>query len=190
MTPSPRAGSEATVKIAKRDLVPTDANLRDDYASFAELVAACDAFCETGQRPAASRDRPGAGRDARRGAAPGCTCCPPRRTPRRWVRPAGSTTTRPIRFGLGALLDPRRPPGRRGVVPGGRRRAGHRRPQRRTGLVEIARHELSTPGPSPHRRRALPAPPGRQRPQGHPSPGRAATPKRPSWRWATAPSAG
>lgn len=44
--PESKGGAEATVKVAKRDLVPTTANLRDDYASFAELVEAADAFCE------------------------------------------------------------------------------------------------------------------------------------------------
>jgi hypothetical protein len=33
------------VKIAKADLVPTDANLLPEYASFAELEAACRGFC-------------------------------------------------------------------------------------------------------------------------------------------------
>ena len=42
--PETKGGSEATVRIAKADLVPTDANLRDDYTSWAELVDACDAF--------------------------------------------------------------------------------------------------------------------------------------------------
>jgi Mu transposase, C-terminal domain len=44
--PESKGGVEATVKIAKRDLVPTTANLRDDYVSFVELVAAADGFCE------------------------------------------------------------------------------------------------------------------------------------------------
>ncbi len=44
--PESKGGSESTVKVAKRDLVPTDANLLDDYASFAALVTACDAFAE------------------------------------------------------------------------------------------------------------------------------------------------
>lgn len=39
--PESKGGSEATVRIAKADLVPTDYNLRDDYGSFAELEAAC-----------------------------------------------------------------------------------------------------------------------------------------------------
>jgi len=34
------------VKIAKADLVPTDANLREEYASFAALEAACLGFCD------------------------------------------------------------------------------------------------------------------------------------------------
>src|SRR5690606_29167680 len=50
-----------TVRIAKADLVPTEANLRAAYASFAELQAACEDFCkgvnarrhrETGRVPA------------------------------------------------------------------------------------------------------------------------------------------
>ena len=44
--PQSKGGSEATVRIAKADLVPTDHNLRAQYASFAELEAACEAFCE------------------------------------------------------------------------------------------------------------------------------------------------
>jgi transposase len=44
--PQSKGGSEATVKLAKADLVPTSANLLDDYASFAALEAACQAFCE------------------------------------------------------------------------------------------------------------------------------------------------
>ncbi|MDE0664809.1 MAG: IS21 family transposase [Acidimicrobiaceae bacterium] len=42
--PESKGGSEATVRVAKADLVPTDANLRSDYASWAELVEACDAW--------------------------------------------------------------------------------------------------------------------------------------------------
>jgi transposase len=43
--PASKGGSENTVKIAKADLVPTDANLREQYASFAALEAACELFC-------------------------------------------------------------------------------------------------------------------------------------------------
>ncbi|MFN8205464.1 MAG: IS21 family transposase [Solirubrobacteraceae bacterium] len=44
--PQTKGGSEATVRIAKADLVPTEHNLRDGYASFGELEQACAAFCE------------------------------------------------------------------------------------------------------------------------------------------------
>jgi hypothetical protein len=45
--PESKGGSEATVKIAKADLVPTDANLRDSYHSFAELRAEAALWCDT-----------------------------------------------------------------------------------------------------------------------------------------------
>lgn len=44
--PQSKGGSEATVRVAKADLVPTDHNLRPGYASFAELERACTEFCE------------------------------------------------------------------------------------------------------------------------------------------------
>ena len=34
------------MKLAKADLVPKDTNLLEQYASFAELEAACEAFCD------------------------------------------------------------------------------------------------------------------------------------------------
>jgi hypothetical protein len=43
--PASKGGSESTVKLAKADLVPTDANLLPAYGSFAALEAACQAFC-------------------------------------------------------------------------------------------------------------------------------------------------
>jgi hypothetical protein len=42
--PETKGGSEATVRIAKADLLPLRANLRPEYRSFAELEGACDAF--------------------------------------------------------------------------------------------------------------------------------------------------
>jgi hypothetical protein len=45
--PESKGGSEATVRIAKADLVPTSANLRGDYHSFAELRAEAAVFCDT-----------------------------------------------------------------------------------------------------------------------------------------------
>lgn len=44
--PQSKGGSEATVKIAKADLVPTDHNLRAAYRDFAELERACVEFSE------------------------------------------------------------------------------------------------------------------------------------------------
>lgn len=41
-----KGGSEATVRVAKADLVPTEANLVPTYASWAALETACEAFCE------------------------------------------------------------------------------------------------------------------------------------------------
>lgn len=44
--PESKGGSENTVKLAKADLVPTSANLREGYTRFAELEEACEAFCD------------------------------------------------------------------------------------------------------------------------------------------------
>jgi transposase len=44
--PESKGGSEATVRIAKADLVPTEHNLRREYAGFGELEQACVAFCD------------------------------------------------------------------------------------------------------------------------------------------------
>lgn len=43
--PQSKGGVEATVKIAKADIVPTDHNLLCAYGSFAELERACRDFC-------------------------------------------------------------------------------------------------------------------------------------------------
>lgn len=43
--PQSKGGSEATVRIASADLVPTDANLLPRYAGFAALRVACDELC-------------------------------------------------------------------------------------------------------------------------------------------------
>jgi transposase len=44
--PESKGGSEATVRIARADLVPTDHNLRPAYEDFAELEAECERFCD------------------------------------------------------------------------------------------------------------------------------------------------
>ncbi len=57
--PESKGGSEATVRIAKADLVPTEANLLPAYRSFEELRAACEAFCErVNARPHRATGRP------------------------------------------------------------------------------------------------------------------------------------
>ena len=45
--PASKGGVEASVKLAKADLVPTDTNLLGEYGSFAELEAACAEFTTT-----------------------------------------------------------------------------------------------------------------------------------------------
>jgi transposase len=44
--PESKGGSEATVRIAKADVVPTEHNLRGEYEDFEQLEAACAAFCD------------------------------------------------------------------------------------------------------------------------------------------------
>lgn len=44
--PESKGGAEATVRIAKADLVPTEANLHPGYRSFGALEAACREFCD------------------------------------------------------------------------------------------------------------------------------------------------
>jgi hypothetical protein len=44
--PQSKGGSEATVRIAKADLVPTEANLGEEYRTFGQLEAACRTWCQ------------------------------------------------------------------------------------------------------------------------------------------------
>ena len=44
--PESKGGSEATVRVAEADIVPTEANLLPAYRSFGELASACESFCE------------------------------------------------------------------------------------------------------------------------------------------------
>jgi transposase len=43
--PQSKGGTEASVRVAKADLVPTEANLLEQYAGFGELERACRVFC-------------------------------------------------------------------------------------------------------------------------------------------------
>ena len=57
--PQSKGGSEATVRIARADLVPTDHNLRPGYGSFGELEAACEDFmAHVNTRPHRSTQEP------------------------------------------------------------------------------------------------------------------------------------
>ena len=44
--PASKGGVEASVKLAKADIVPKDTNLRPSTASFTEFEAACEAFMD------------------------------------------------------------------------------------------------------------------------------------------------
>ena len=154
--PESKGGTEATVKIAKADLVPTEANLREQYDSFAELEAACEEFCAKvngrvhresarvpaealieerarlhvlpaaphtmalGQTRSVNTDQTVRFGSVRYSTPPGLVGAEV------WVRAAGTELV--IVADLDALP----------VTPGW---AGDRR-----GLVEVARHRLSTPG--------------------------------------------
>ncbi|MGO9750352.1 MAG: IS21/IS408/IS1162 family transposase [Solirubrobacteraceae bacterium] len=58
--PQSKGGSEAAVRVAKADLVPTDHNLREEYADWQALEAACQEFmAEVNTRPhRATREAP------------------------------------------------------------------------------------------------------------------------------------
>ena len=81
--PESKGGVEATVKIAKRDLVPTAVNLRDAYSSSPNWSPPATPSGHR-QRPPASRDRPGTRRDAHRGA--GLAACAAGRRAHRQAR--------------------------------------------------------------------------------------------------------
>ncbi|WP_280399802.1 IS21 family transposase [Nocardia carnea] len=58
--PQTKGGSEATVRIAKADLVPTDTNLLGEYRTFGALESACRDFCNevNGREHRETRRRP------------------------------------------------------------------------------------------------------------------------------------
>lgn len=143
--PESKGGSEATVRLAKADLVPTDANLLPDYPSFTALERACFQFCrEVNERPH---------RETRRLPDEMLTEERPNLHPAPEVpftaafgetRSVSFTST--ISFGGVRYSVPHQLVGERVWV---RRHAGevvvvHVDPQ--AGPVEVARHALSTPG--------------------------------------------
>ncbi len=58
--PASKGGVEASVKLAKADIVPTDTNLRPGYATFGELETACETFMAevNGREHRATRRKP------------------------------------------------------------------------------------------------------------------------------------
>ena len=66
--PESKGGVEATVKIAKADLVPSEANLLPAYGSFAGAGGGLPGVLRAGQRPGAPGDRRGPGGPAGRRA--------------------------------------------------------------------------------------------------------------------------
>jgi Mu transposase, C-terminal domain len=142
--PESKGGAEHTVKIAKADLVPTSANLLDAYGSFTDLADACFDWCE----------RVNARAHRETGAAPVDRLAVERR--HLHVLPAEPhavalgqerlvETDQTIRFGSVRYSTP---PGHVGAKVWCRVIGEELAIVARTssGLAEIARHELSTPG--------------------------------------------
>ena len=167
--PESKGGTEATVKIAKADLVPAEANLRAEYASFAELEADCEAWCE---RVNGRVHRESAAVPGQRLAAEREHLHPLPAEP--YVLALGEerlvNEDQTIRFGSVRYSTP---PGHAGQrvwcrVHGSElvmvARAG-------TGLAEIARHLLSTPGNPRICDEHYPASSGRERPAAAPATG-------------------
>ena len=142
--PETKGGSEATVRVAKADLVPTTANLLDDYLSFANLVGACDAFGEAvNARPHAETRRPPADMLVEERAHLHPLPTEPYTAALGETRLVRDDQT--VRFGGVRYSTPKvwvghevwcRVAGDELVVVG----------RTRSGLIEIVRHELSTPG--------------------------------------------
>jgi hypothetical protein len=159
--PESKGGVEATVKIAKADLVPSAANLLPAYGSFAGLQEACAGFCarvngrvhrETAAVPA---DRLAAEREMLHPLPD-----EPYALALGEERLAGDDQT--VRFGSVRYSTP---PGHAGTRVWCRVAGEELVITARTarGAAEIARHRLSVPGSPSILRRALPGPPGRER---------------------------
>lgn len=145
--PQTKGGSEATVRIAKADLVPTNANLREAYATFGQLQDACGAFCEqVNARPHRVTRRPPAEMLAeersRLHPLPAGVFTAVLGT----TRTVGNTTAM-VTFEGGSYSVPHRLAGARVWV----RRHGEQVVITHVdgagdGVVEVARHQVTTPG--------------------------------------------
>ena len=147
--PESKGGSEATVKVAKADLVPTGANLLPAYEDFGALVRACEQFCdEVNARPHRETTRPPVELLAKEHAHLHTLPVEPYTAALGETRRVGDDQT--IRFGSVRYSTPRewvdnevwcRVEGEELVIVGKSVRDG------RTGeLREAARHQLSVPG--------------------------------------------
>ena len=82
--PASKGGVENAVKLAKADIVPTETNLLPQYATFAEVEAACSAFvAEINARVHRSHGSPSR-RDAQPGTHGAARGARSARTPRHW----------------------------------------------------------------------------------------------------------
>jgi transposase len=142
--PESKGGSEATVRIAKADLIPTEVNLLGAYTTFADLEEACETWCErvntrvhreTARRPVDAL----ADERARLHPVP----AEPYAVALGEVRTVDDDQT--VRFGSVRYSTP---PGHRGRQVWCRVHGDELVITARTdrGLREIARHRLSTPG--------------------------------------------
>ena len=146
--PETKGGVEATVRIAKADLVPTETNLLDAYPGFAALEAACDRFCET-VNARVHRETRRAPADALVDERRHLHALPDVAHTAAFGEARTVRDDQTIRWGSVRYSTPDGHQGRQVwcrvvgdelVIVG--RRAGRRDGE----LVEIARHELSTPG--------------------------------------------
>ena len=162
--PASKGGSESTVKVAKADLVPTDTNLLGEYASFTELEAACQEFCEhvNGRVHRVTR-RPPVEMLAEERARLHVLPAHPHTVAFGLTRVV-PTSTPMVAFDGGQYSVPHTLLGQRVWVRVHRRGDAERVVIVHVGAggpVEVARHPRATPGSPRDHRRALPAPAGR-----------------------------
>ena len=169
--PASKGGTESTVKIAKADLVPKDTNLREEYASFAELEAACEEFCDQVNARAHRVTRRPRSRCSPR-SRPGCT----RSRRSRYTVAFGVTRVVPVNtpmvtFEAGQYSVPHQLLGATVWV----RVHGHGADEQvvivhvgADGPVEVARHARATPGSPRIDDEHFPAAAGRRRWTGQP----------------------
>jgi len=143
--PESKGGAEATVRIAKADLVPTQVNLRSGYNNFAELREACAAF----EDKVNHRTH----RETHRVPAEGLLVEQARMHPlpsEPFTAAAGETRTvnsdQTIRFGSVRYSTPPGLIGREVWVRVDGEELVVTANSTSGGLVEVARHRLSTPG--------------------------------------------